>query len=266
MSAPWIARLLAAIAAPTTAAKSALIASLGEPPDGESWDAPALPDRPGRPAHWREAQGPPLRRRRTLAHGPTRNRYLLALHHIEMSAIDLALAASLRGGGMPGEFHRDCIAVAGEEAQHAALLEGVLARRGIAPGDEPVHHRLWDAARACADLGDHLAAVPRILEARGLDAAAEVLPRLAGVDAEAHAALSRIYRDEIGHVASGTRWHRHWCAARGIDPAVHLLAIGHRLFPGQVPGPLALDRAGRSAAGFTDVEMDAWASGGRETV
>jgi uncharacterized ferritin-like protein (DUF455 family) len=246
-------RLLAVIAAPTASEKAALLAAI-VPPTG-AWTMPGVPVRPGRPAHWRESDAPP-RRRRTLAHEGTRNRFLLAIHHIELSAVDLAVLACLRASGAPSELHADFLAIARDEARHARLLEDLLATRHLAPGDEPVHHRLWDTALACRDLGEHLVAVPRFLEARGLDVSAELLPRLAAMDPEAHAVLSVIYHDEIGHVASGTRWHRWWCAARGLDPAQHFRQVVVARFPGQVPGPTPLDRPGRSRAGFSALDLD----------
>ena len=254
MSGDYPARLLAVIAAPTGPAKAALIAAITPPGDGAHWVVPSLPERPGRPGHWRTSDDQP-RRRKTLKHAPTRNRFLLAIHHIELSAIDLAVVACLHGGGMPSAFHRDQLAVAAEEAEHAALLDGLLTARGCPPGSEPIHHRLWAAARACADLGELLVVVPRFLEARGLDVTADLLPRLAGLDPEAHAVIARIYRDEIGHVATGTRWHRAWCAAHGIDPEAHFATVAAQRFAGQLPGPFPLDGPGRTAAGFTPTEM-----------
>jgi uncharacterized ferritin-like protein (DUF455 family) len=250
----FTAALFAVIAAPTGPAKAALLATLRLPADGTMWEVPGLPERPGRPPDWRESEVQP-RRRKTLKHAPTRNRFLLAIHHIELSAIDLAVAACLHGSGMPAAFHRDQLAVAAEEAEHAALLDALLSARGCPPGSEPIHHRLWEAARACADLGELLVVVPRFLEARGLDVSADLLPRLATLDPDAHAVVSRIYHDEIGHVATGTRWHRAWCAAHGYDPEAHFATIATRHFAGQLPGPFPLDRVGRTSAGFSAADM-----------
>jgi uncharacterized ferritin-like protein (DUF455 family) len=127
-----------------------------------------------------------------------------------------------------------------------------------------VHHRLWDTARACADLGEHLVAVPRFLEARGLDVSAELLPRLAALDPPAQAVLAVIYHDEIGHVAIGSRWHHWWCAARGLDPEEHFRRVVGLRFPGQVPGPTPLDRPGRLQAGFSALDLE-WLAEGPES-
>jgi uncharacterized ferritin-like protein (DUF455 family) len=250
-------RLLAVIAAPTAGDKAALLATLA--PVAGTWEVPVIPERPGRPAHWRESEVPP-RRRRTLAHEGTRNRFLLAIHHIELSAVDLAVLACLRASGAPRELHADFLGIARDEARHARLLEDLLAMRGLTPGDEPVHHRLWTTALACADLGEHLVAVPRFLEARGLDVSADLLPRLATMDPQAHAVLSVIYHDEIGHVAIGSRWHQWWCATRALDAEQHFRAVVAARFPGQVPGPTPLDRSGRARAGFTALDLD-WLAG-----
>lgn len=251
---PYPEALLAVIAAPTGAEKAALLNLLKPPVDGTVWPLPPLPERPGRPAHYRESAEPP-RRRRTLKHAPTRLRFLLAIHHIELSAIDLACVASLAGSGMPAAFHAEQLQVASEEAIHAGLLDTLLSARGAPPGSEPIHHRLWQAARACSDLGELLVVVPRFLEARGLDVSAELLPRLAGLDPEAHAVIVRIYQDEIGHVGIGSRWHRRWCADRGLDAEAHFRAVAGRHFAGQIPGPFPLDQPGRLAAGFSALEL-----------
>jgi uncharacterized ferritin-like protein (DUF455 family) len=245
-------QLLAVIAAPTSREKASLIGRIEIRLDG--WTTPALPPRPGRPAHYRESSDLP-KRRRTLKHAPTRNRFLAAIHHIELSAIDLAVLCCLRAPDMDEDFHRDELAVAGEEAVHAGLLEDLLRQRGIEPGTEPVHHRLWESALVAADLGEQLVIVPRFLEARGLDVSAEVLPRMKALDTEAHAVLERIYTDEIRHVGIGTRWHRVWCERQGLDPAGHFETVVRKHFATQIPGPWALDYPGRTLAGFSTQEM-----------
>ena len=256
----YVEQLLAVIAAPDREAKAALLAGL-EPPTVGGWAVPTLPSRPGRPAHWREATEAP-RRRRTLAHSPTRVRFLLAIHHIELSAVDLAVVACLRAPDLPADFHRDFLTIARDEARHAGLLKELLASRGSKPGDEPIHHRLWEAALACRDLGEHLVAVPRVLEARGLDVSAELLPRLLAIDPQAHAVITIIYHDEIAHVAAGTRWHHAWCASQGLDPSAHFAQVAGERFPGQFPGPTPLDHPGRKAAGFSAEEISFLATGG----
>ncbi len=252
--ASYAAALLAVIAAPDSPEKAALLAAMDAPPDGTAWALPPLPARPGRPPTWPIGDAP--RRRRGLDHRPTRLRFLHAIHHIELSAIDLAALLCLRASAAPAELHRDFLRVAREEAEHATLVAELLVREGFPPGSEPVHHKLWESALAAADLGEQLVIIPRFLEARGLDVSAELLPRLAAIDGPTHAVIARIYRDEIGHVGIGTRWHGWWCAARGLAPSAHFATTVEQHFGPSLPSPFALDRPGRTTAGFRDDELD----------
>lgn len=247
-------QLLAAITATSVAAKGALLADVQAPADGDEWPTPDLPERPGRPAGITE-RAQPARRRRGLQHANERLRFLHAIWHIECSAIDLACLLALRGSGAPSGFHRDCLRVAREEVEHATLIADLLSERGYPPGSEPVHFRLWDAARGCTTLSQQVVVIPRILEARGLDVTAALLPRIKPLDAEAHAILERIYRDEIGHVAVGSRWHHWWCEHHAADPAEHLAEVILAHFPEGALGPAKPDQTGRQAAGFTPAEL-----------
>ncbi len=250
----YAAGLLAAITAPSPGAMAAVLAGIQPPQDPGGIDQPALPQRPGRPAHFRE--GPAGGRRRgSLAKLGARRSFLHAIFHIELTAVDLACALLLRARGAPVALHREMLEVAREEAVHAGWLEAWLLANGAPPGSYPIHHRLWDAARACDSLGEQLVVVSRYLEARGLDVSVAVLPRLALADAQAGEILARIYADEVRHVATGTRWHRWWCASMGLDPEDHFAEVVRRRFPDQLPSPFVLDRAGRGQAGFSPAEL-----------
>jgi uncharacterized ferritin-like protein (DUF455 family) len=64
-----------------------------------------------------------------------------------------------------------------------------------------------------------MAMVPRVLEARGLDASPAIMRRLqAAGDARGAEIIGIILRDEVGHVAIGSRWFGFLCAQRGLDP------------------------------------------------
>jgi len=85
------------------------------------------------------------------------------------------------------------------------LLSDRLAAFGAAYGDLPAHDGLWQSAEETAhDLLARLAIVPLVLEARGLDVTPAIIANLerAG-DEQSTAVLTRIYDDEIGHVAIG---------------------------------------------------------------
>ena len=247
-------QLLAVLAAGDHLSKAAALECCEPPADGAMWTILAAPDRPGRSSSISEGQ--PARRRKGIEDPHGRLRFLHAIWHIELTAVDLCCLLCLRAPGMPQEFHRDHLGIARDEAIHAGLVADYLADRGYPPGSEPVHHRLWVTALAAEDVGEQLVVVPRFLEARGLDVSAELLPRMAAVDEAAHAVVERIYHDEIRHVSLGTEWHRRWCEDRDLDPVEHFKSICDKYFGDQIPSAFELDRDGRTAAGFWPEEIE----------
>ncbi len=247
--------LLAVINARHYTEKAACLADIQAPPDHTNWDIPEIPARPGRPEHYEESDKP-MRRRKGLHHEGTRHKFLLAIHHIEYSAIDLAVLLCLRSPKMSQAYHHDFLTVAREECEHATLLGDLLESRGYPPGCKPVHFKLWDSALAASDAGEQMVVIPRFLEARGLDVTAELLPRFIDIDADAHAVLKRIYDDEINHVERGSRWHRHWCESQGLDPIAHFETVVQKHFHDQLPSAQGLDYAGREKAGFVKEELE----------
>jgi uncharacterized ferritin-like protein (DUF455 family) len=103
-----------------------------------------------------------------------------------------------------------------------------------------------------------MALVPRVLEARGLDVTPGMIARLraAGDDITADL-LAIILREEVAHVAAGTRWLR-WCCARdGLDPEASFQALLTEHMPAGQRGPFNLEA--RRAAGFSARELAALA-------
>ncbi len=91
--------------------------------------------------------------------------------------------------------------------------------------------------------------MPLVLEARGLDVTPIMIERLDRLgDAESAAVLGRIYRDEIGHVATGRRWFEFLCAERGLAPVATYHDLVRRHFNGALKPPF--NAAARDAAGF----------------
>jgi uncharacterized ferritin-like protein (DUF455 family) len=183
---------------------------------------------------------------------------LHAVTHIEFNAINLALDAVWRFGGMPRAYYLDWLKVAAEEAQHFSLLRALLQGMGHDYGDFPAHTGLWDMTRKTeADVLARMALVPRTLEARGLDATPPMQAKLRKVgtpDAlRAVAILDIILRDEIGHVATGNRWYRYLCAQRGLEPVATYAVLARQYAAPRVKGPLNLEA--RREAGFDDVEL-----------
>jgi uncharacterized ferritin-like protein (DUF455 family) len=182
---------------------------------------------------------------------------LHALAHIEFNAINLALDAIWRFPGLPDRFYLDWLKVAREEAHHFDLLNRHLGRLGYGYGDFPAHNGLWEMAEKTRDdLLARLALVPRTLEARGLDASPLIRDKLAqAADPEGAAILDIILRDEIGHVAIGNHWYRHFCALQGRNPLTAYAELARRHGAPRLRGPFNLEA--RRAAGFDEAELEA---------
>jgi uncharacterized ferritin-like protein (DUF455 family) len=218
------------------------------------FDLSLLPTLPGRPDHPRLVPPRDVPRRRA---GTREGRAALlhAIAHIEFNAINLALDALWRFGGLPIEYYVDWLRVAGEEAVHFTLLADHLGTLGFAYGDFEAHDGLWAMAeKTRGDLAARMALVPRTLEARGLDATPAIRERLARAgDRRAVEILDVILRDEIGHVAVGNRWYRWACEREGLDALAHFDELVRRHEAPRPKPPFNL--AARRAAGFTEAEL-----------
>ena len=181
--------------------------------------------------------------------------FLHAVAHIEFNAVNLAWDAVYRFRDMPLAYYADWVAVADDEARHFALLGERLAAVGHAYGDFEAHNGLWEMAEKTADSClRRMALVPRVLEARGLDVTPGMIVRLrqAG-DAASADVLALILREEVAHVAAGTRWF-HWCCEReGLAPGREFIRLVREIARGSLRGPF--NRPARAAAGFDDYEM-----------
>lgn len=238
------------LSAPASLAKDEQIVAA---PDTRRLATETLPGRSARPPLVPPAQlaGRPV----TSVEG--RAALIHSLAHIEINAVNLALDIVWRFDGLPADFYRDWLGVAGEEAQHFALLREHLQAMGYAYGDFSAHDGLWEMAdRTSGDLLARLALVPRTLEARGLDAAPPIRDKLQRVgDQRGAAILAIILADEIGHVATGNRWYRWLCAQRQLDPVASYAELAQRYRAPRLRGPFNLEA--RRAAGFDERELAA---------
>lgn len=211
----------------------------------------AMPGRPARPLLVPAKQVPS----RTPFTLEGRAALLHAICHIEFNAINLALDAVWRFAGMPAEFYRDWLQVAGEEALHFNLLHEHLTSIGWRYGDFEAHDGLWTmCAKTKDDILARMALVPRTLEARGLDATPLIQDKLTRAgDLRAVEILNVILRDEVGHVRIGNHWFHHLCNERGLNAT--------QIYPGLVKQYEAprlrppFNEAARKAAGFTEDEL-----------
>jgi uncharacterized ferritin-like protein (DUF455 family) len=238
------------------AAVAALTADVAE--GSFEWDLnyPLMPiGEPGRPAK-PELVEPSRVPRRRLGNEEGRAALVHAIAHIEFNAINLALDAVYRFRDMPRDYYLDWISVAGDEARHFLMLQERLCCFGRSYGDFPAHNGLWEMAQRTAhDCLVRMALVPRVLEARGLDVTPGMIQRLRAVgDEDTVAALEVILKEEVRHVAIGTRWFNDCCERRGKEPGRTFLSLLESHFSGVLRGPYNLEA--RFEAGFTPAEMD----------
>jgi uncharacterized ferritin-like protein (DUF455 family) len=243
------------------AGKAALVTSLCEDwdagllgvPVGNAFPVVAVEDagRPVKPDLLAHTSVP--RRRPGSAEGQAA--LLHAIAHIEFNAINLALDCVYRFRDLPADFYAGWLKVAFEEACHFGLVVDRLHSIGVAYGDFPAHRGLWDmAVKTADDPLARMALVPRVLEARGLDATPPIVAKLQkSGDKATIAVLDIILRDEIGHVALGDRWFRHFCAERGLEPEATYLALIAEFDAPWPPKPLNVEA--RLMAGFSVSEI-----------
>ncbi|OOF89194.1 hypothetical protein BKG94_00960 [Rodentibacter ratti] len=196
----------------------------------------------------------------------TQEGYAATLHaiaHIEFNAINLGLDAAWRFGGNAQEelgeglaFVKDWLRVAREESTHFSLINEHLKTLGYQYGDFEAHAGLWEMAQATAhDIWERMALVPRVLEARGLDATPVLQEKIAQrKDFAAVDILDIILRDEIGHVYIGSHWYHALSAKRGLDAMKCFTELLHKYRIVIFKGVINTDA--RIQAGFTQYELD----------
>ena len=236
----------------THAAWAALQAGELHPDHASPAPAPmGAPGRPKRPQLVPQRQVP----HRGLGTPEGRAALVHAVAHIEFNAINLAWDAVYRFRGMPADYYRDWASCAKDEARHFALLADRLAELGYAYGDFDAHNGLWEMAEKTAHHDTaRMALVPRVLEARGLDVTPGMIERLRAVgDVRTIAILRIILREEVAHVAAGTRWFR-WCCERdGLEPREAFLDLLRDYMGRNLRGPF--NRPARLEAGFDEEEL-----------
>ncbi|SFR51354.1 ferritin-like domain-containing protein [Thiomicrospira sp. ALE5] len=211
---------------------------------------------PGRPARPKLVLPKDLMRRR-LGSPEGHAALMHAIAHIEFNAINLALDALYRFQDMPRDYYADWLGVATEEAYHFQMIREHLARLGYEYGDFTAHNGLWlTTYETDHDPLVRMAMVPRTLEARGLDVTPDMIKRLRAIgDHRGVEILKILLRDEIGHVAVGTRWFRYLCQQQGLNPFDAFQSILDQYFHGDIRGPF--NYQARAEAGFSSEEI-AW--------
>lgn len=212
-----------------------------------------MPGRPERPklVHPRELP------RRGFGSDEGRAAFIHSIAHIEFNAIDLAWDAAYRFRGMPHDYYADWAQVAHDEARHFVMLRERLREFGRDYGDFDAHNGLWEMAEKTAHSAlERMALVPRVLEARGLDVTPGMIDKLRQLGDDATAdILVLILREEIGHVAAGSRWFHWHCEREGVAPEPTFRRLLVDYGRGVLHGPFNHDA--RRAAGFSEEELRA---------
>ena len=217
--------------------------------------APAEPIRmPGRPPQLVLVH-PSKLPRRGLGSPAGRAAFIHAIAHIELNAIDLAWDAVYRFRGLPATFLSDWVSCADDEARHFGLLRARLLAHGHDYADFPAHNGLWEMCEKTAHDGlARMALVPRVLEARGLDVTPAMIVKLRVLGDERTAdVLEIILREEVAHVAAGTRWYHWYCRQAGVEPQARFRQLLRQYAGGYLHGPFN-DEA-RLLAGFMEDEL-----------
>lgn len=211
-------------------------------------------DEPGRPERPRLIE-PRRLAQRGLGSAEGRAALIHAIAHIEFNAINLAWDAVYRFRDMPADFYTDWITVAADEARHFRLLCERLKQLGHDYGDFDAHDGLWEMARQTADSClRRMALVPRVLEARGLDVTPGMIARLRSVGDHATVEiLELILREEVAHVAAGSRWFSWCCEKAGVDSEATFADLLQRFMHGSLRGPFNTEA--RQRAGFSEAEL-----------
>jgi len=179
-----------------------------------------------------------------------------AICHIEFNAINLALDAVYRFRDMPDAFYRDWIQVAFEESQHFQLLNNYLVELGYQYGDFDAHNGLWKMTyETDYDALARMALVPRVLEARGLDATPKIQKRFKNSKFEKMVdILQVIFNDEIGHVKIGNTWYHTLCQQRDLDPIQTFDQLIQKHIGESLRGPFNIEA--RKLADFSEKELE----------
>lgn len=217
--------------------------------DGINYDEPGRPQKP-------QLVAPRHLPKRSLHTEEGRAALLHSIAHIEFNAINLALDAVYRFRGLPRQYYGDWLRVAAEEAYHFQLINEFLKSIGYEYGDFSAHNGLWDMAmRTKDDVMVRMAIVPRVMEARGLDATPGIMEKFSAAgDEEVVKILQIIMRDEIGHVEIGTRWFNYCCDKQKLPRQQAFEDLMRQYVKGRPKIPL--HRSARISAGFTEAELE----------
>ena len=212
------------------------------------------PGEPGRPVDLR------LRRDGVRAEFPGTTKLIneehrgILLHFFanhELLATELMALVLLKFPEAPSEFRRDIVHTLQEEQQHTQWYLHRMQECGVSFGDFPLSRFFWDSIAPMETPLDYVTRLSLTFEQANLDYARHYagLMREAG-DQKTARILSRIYRDEIGHVGYGLKWFQRWKAAGDSDWNAYKKQLPFPLSPARGRGNVPFNAEGRRKAGL----------------
>ena len=186
-------------------------------------------------------------------------RLLHDVANIELQAMELAMRTLGEYPEAPRAFREELADLALQEAKHLRLCLDAMDELERPWGTWPIHLALWEQAPIKAitrtSLLERVFVVHRHMEGSGLDAGSAILTRLSGVGrTRAKAVVQLILKEEVDHVAFGTKWYRTLCLSEGLDPDSCFAELLPRALANS-PRTEKFDMDLRRRAGFNESEI-----------
>ncbi|MGE0632093.1 MAG: DUF455 family protein [Pseudobdellovibrionaceae bacterium] len=179
------------------------------------------------------------------------------LGSIELQAMELGVRTLLEFPDAPREFREELAEITRGEKRHFEMCLRVLEDLGHPWRSFPTHMALWNSTSCEDSLLDRILIVHRYLEGSGLDASEGILRKLNGTESRlSKPVVETILREEVDHVAFGSKWYHQICKDQKID-STH--DFGSRMNKLRVQLPKRMERISkplRLNAGFTESEIE----------
>ncbi len=168
----------------------------------------------------------------------------------ELLATELMALVLLKFPDAPAAFRKGIFQTLKDEQEHTRLYLERMNACGVTLGDFPVSGYFWRCVSPMEHPIDYVSSLCLTFEQANLDFAQHFAKSFATIgDSATGNLLEKIYRDEIGHVAYGLKWFRHWKNPNETDWEAFCRTLKFPLSPQRAKG-FSLNVAGRKAAGF----------------
>jgi uncharacterized ferritin-like protein (DUF455 family) len=227
---------------------------IAPPPVPERFSDTHVPQRiqaPGRPATFFAAP----RKERTpkpeaLIESRFRARVLHTFFHHELQAAELMCWALVAFSDAELEFRKGLLRICLDEIRHMNLYREHIEKLGFSIGAFGIRDWFWKRVPSCPDKISFVAVMGMGLEAANLEYAPIFASRFRAVGDETGAEIQeRIAKEELSHVAFGTKWFKQWTG--GCDFQLWSKNLPLPLSPAVLHGT-PIDNQLRLRAGMTE--------------